>query len=247
MNWKTTAVLLAGLGVAHSAQAQIEISNHELEEKGIALTAEAGVDIKTGNTKTQGYRGRIELAQMFVGWRNDYHLEGDHKRDDGQVTDERYFASAQANRAFGEKTYGFGRGSYESDRFNGLDDATVLSVGAGYRIYDTETYFWNVEGGPGYSYNRAKDPKGNAIMRFSSKFWYQISDSSRFSQFVSVETGKSNTLSRSETALTANIVGSLAMKAAFLLTHQTKPSLNSDGSSKLHTDTRTTLTLLYTF
>ena len=71
---------------------------------------------------------------------------------------------------------------------------------------------------------------------------WQISDSARFTQLVSVEYGDTNTKTRSESAILAKINGSLQMKVAYNITH------NSDvADDKENTDTETSLTLVYSF
>ena len=143
--------------------------------------------------------------------------------------------------------YGFGRFSFEDDRFNGLDNSVTASGGLGYLIFDMPDYYWDVEAGPGYRYNAAEDEKGELIGRLASGLWYDLSPTSRFREQLSVEGGAENIISRSETSLTASIIGELAMKLSFVATHQTDPAYNSDGSQKKKLDTKTMLTLLYDF
>lgn len=238
--------LMAAAIIALPAMAA-PLTDDELRDKGYDGAAELGFNITTGNSKTSGYLMKLGLEQMFADWRNKYAFETSFKKDRDAVSEERYFASGQSNRSFSEVNYGFGRASYEDDRFNGLDNSVTASSGIGYLIFDTPDAYWDVEAGPGYRYNAAQDQKGEFIIRFASGAWYDFSQTSRFREQLSVEGGAENVITRSETSVTANIIGQLAMKVSFVATHQTSPALNSDGTEKKNLDTKTLLTLLYDF
>jgi putative salt-induced outer membrane protein YdiY len=63
-----------------------------------------------------------------------------------------------------------------------------------------------------------------------------------WSQFVSTEAGEENTKSRSETSLSANVFGSLAMKLSFILNHETDTAEDVAALS-----TETSVALVYQF
>ncbi len=237
---------LTALTMATAAGAA-SLSDDELRDRGYAGHVEAGFNKTSGNSNTRGYLLGLGLEQMFGDWRNKYAAETSFKKDSGNTSEERYFVSGQSNRSFTEVHYGFGRFSFEDDRFNGLDNSVTGSGGLGYLIFDMPDYYWDVEAGPGYRYNAAEDEKGELIGRLASGLWYDLSPTSRFREQLSVEGGAENIISRSETSLTASIIGELAMKLSFVATHQTDPAYNSDGSQKKKLDTKTMLTLLYDF
>ena len=88
----------------------------------------------------------------------------------------------------------------------------------------------------------AGEREGEVIALGKLDYNWQISDSARFTQLVSVEYGDTNTKTRSESAILAKINGSLQMKVAYNITH------NSDvADDKENTDTETSLTLVYSF
>ncbi|MFD2097125.1 YdiY family protein [Corallincola platygyrae] len=227
-----------------------ELTEEELIKRGFAGGVELGFNMTTGNTETTTYRSKIDVDHFLIGWRNNYVFETDYKEDDDEVKEERYFASAQGNRqwAFAINSYTFYRYSYENDRFNGMEDANTISVGYGQRVLETDSMFLDLEGGPGYRTNDAKDKNDEMIARVAGNYSWDISETSKFTQRLSSEIGEDNVVTRSETAITASIIGSLAMKASFTVTHQTAPTVDEEDDEELSkTDTRTAVTLLYSF
>lgn len=227
--------------------AAAELSDDELRSKGLAVAVELGFNKTTGNSDTRGYHAALAIDEMLGDWRNRFNFEHSFKKDSGNVSEERYFFSDQLNRHYSPTTYALGRAAYENDRFNGLENSVTASLGVGYLIFEAERYHWDIETGPGYRYNAAQDERSEAIVRLASSAWYDLSDTSRLRQQLSAEGGKENVISRSETSLTASIIGQLAMKLSFVATYQSKPANGSDGQPKQPRDSKTLLTLLYDF
>jgi putative salt-induced outer membrane protein len=80
------------------------------------------------------------------------------------------------------------------------------------------------------------------IVRGGLKYAWAISDNAEFRETVSVEAGDQNTSLESVTALSATLVGDLALVASYTVKHNTEvlPGLEK-------TDTYTALTLEYLF
>jgi len=111
--------------------------------------------------------------------------------------------------------------------------------------------YFDAEIGPGYKY--FEDPKkkdgtkgdtyDEAIVLGKVNFSWDITEYAKFTQTVGMEYGKTNTKTKSESALLTKINGSMQMKVGFNVTHN-----NSDvNSDKENTDIETTLTLVYNF
>ena len=89
---------------------------------------------------------------------------------------------------------------------------------------------------------QAARAESEAIAVAKLDYNWQISENARFTQLIAMEYGKTNTKTVSESALLTKINGSLQMKFAYNITH------NSDVSiDKENTDTETSLTLVYSF
>ncbi|WP_199527077.1 DUF481 domain-containing protein [Pseudoalteromonas sp. bablab_jr004] len=237
------------------------------ETKTWDVTSELGAIVTSGNTETTTLKGGIKVLHNLENWNNEYKLDGIYKEDEiendqgvkeTQRTNEKYSISAQGNYKLNEKhSHLFIYGSHVSDYFGAYRNESVISAGYGLRLIDRSDMWLNAEIGPGYKYFQYPDDStevddngdllagerdGEAIALGKVDYNWQISDSARFTQLVSVEYGDTNTKTRSESAILAKINGSLQMKVAYNITH------NSDvADDKENTDTETSLTLVYSF
>jgi putative salt-induced outer membrane protein YdiY len=237
------------------------------ETKTWDVTSELGAIVTSGNTETTTLKGGIKVLHNLENWNNEYKLDGIYKEDEiendqgvkeTQRTNEKYSISAQGNYKLNEKhSHLFIYGSHVSDYFGAYRNESVISAGYGLRLIDRSDMWLNAEIGPGYKYfqypddstevdengnSLAGEREGEAIALGKVDYNWQISDSARFTQLVSVEYGDTNTKTRSESAILAKINGSLQMKVAYNITY------NSDvADDKENTDTETSLTLVYSF
>ena len=237
------------------------------EQKTWDVTSEVGAIITSGNTSTTTLKGGIKAKHHLDNWNNEYKFDGIYKEDEiendagereKKRTNEKYSASAQGNYKLNEDhSHLFVYGSYDSDYFGAYRNETVLSIGYGLRLLNRDNMYLNAEIGPGikrFEYQEDSselDENGNSLAGQSESeeigvakldYNWQISDNARFTQLVAVEYGETNTKTVSESALLTKINGSLQMKFAYNITH------NSDVSDdKENTDTETSLTLVYSF
>jgi putative salt-induced outer membrane protein YdiY len=232
------------------------------ESKEWEVTSEVGAIITTGNTETTTLKGGIKAKHELESWSNEYKLSGIYKEDeivDGDTketrrTNEKYEASVQGNYKLNEKhSTLYASGSYSSDYFGAFRSEAVVSVGYGARFLKTPSMVLSAEIGPGYKYfehqasDDPTDPKagefeGEAIAVGKIDFNWKVSDNARFTQTVKMEYGKSNTKTVSETALMTKVNGSLQMKVAYNITHNSEVNMDKEN-----TDTETSLTMVYSF
>ncbi len=237
------------------------------ETKTWDVTSELGAIVTSGNTETTTLKGGIKVLHNLENWNNEYKLDGLYKEDEiendqgvkeTQRTNEKYSISAQGNYKLNEKhSHLFIYGSHVSDYFGAYRNESVISAGYGLRVIDRSDMWLNAEIGPGYKYfqypdnstevddngnSLAGEREGEVIALGKVDYNWQISDSARFTQLVSVEYGDTNTKTRSESAILAKINGSLQMKVAYNITHNSKVA-----DDKENTDTETSLTLVYSF
>ncbi|MCM2678902.1 DUF481 domain-containing protein [Echinimonas agarilytica] len=237
----SVAMVLSG-----PAQA-LDISDDDLKEKGLAAEVEGGLTLSTGNSETTNLRGRLAVDYFLEDWRHYTLVEGNSSQDDDKTSAERYFAGYKVDRDWSDVNYTYAGLSYENDRFNGFEDLVTVSAGYGHRFKFGDNMNLDTEIGPGYRWNNAGEGTDEWILRGSMKYLWEISDNSKFTENVSVNAGDENTISRSETSLTTTIIGELALKLSFTMTHQTNPEFNGDGTRKDKLDTTTAVTLLYRY
>lgn len=214
--------------------------------------AELGVLISSGNTDETIVNGRLGLAHEVEKWRSNGELSSKYSETENETTAEEYRASAETDYKFDERQYWFLRGAYEDDRFSGYDFESSLTTGYGNRVWQSgDRSFLDLSAGAGYRYNKldmvnaeGEDTEKEAIARLAGQFDYALSDNALFRQKLSTEVGldENNTITESETALQANVVGNLSMKAAYRVKHVSDPPAGSES-----TDKELSLSLLYGF
>jgi len=221
--------------------------------KGIA---ELGAVVTYGNTETQSLNGRLGVTNERDKWRHNVQLEtlkatSKDINDSDTTTAERYLVSGKSDYKFNKSGYGFGTVQYENDRFSGFDYRVTEAIGYGQRFIEKKTLLLDLELGPGARQSQPKgvDTNGNNldsdsefIVRAAGKLEWKLTDTTVFSEELTSDFGEQTTLTKSVTALAAQIVGNLAMKISLTL------KLNSDPPEGVQKDdAESALTLVYNF
>lgn len=230
-----------------------DTSTPEEAEKPFTMDGELGIIVTTGNTEASTFKGRINAHQELTQWSNDYVLEGFYKQDEvtideetvTQTTAQKIFFSGQGSyKLENPKHRLFAFGSYEDDRFSGFNHQATVAAGWAQELWKTNVSSFTYSIGPGYSLAEREtgESVNGMIVRGSLDYRWKISDTSTFRQTFSTEVGNENTKSKSESSVSAQINGSLALKVALILNHNTDVA---DDIEEL--DTQTSVTLVYNF
>ena len=217
-------------------------------------SAEVGIVRTTGNTETQNTSLKGDVIYEDGQWKYTGHGEafGASQEDDAGDTDvsaERYLLSGKADYKMSDLDYVFGLVQLQKDRFSGFEYEHVVSAGYGRKIIKEADMELDVEIGPGVRFFKvdediepSSEADEEALLRLAGKYWWAITDHSKFTQNLTVEIGEDLTTTTSVTGLQANINSSLAMKLTF--TAKNKNEVPADTEK---TDTETAVTLVYTF
>lgn len=221
-----------------------------------SLDGEVGVLAATGNTHATSLKAGISSEQETENWSNSYFAELLYKESevtaDGDTsrekTAQRFFGYAQFDYKLdhpGQRLFMYG--DYEDDAFNGYDHRASLAAGWSQRLWRNEESEFRYSIGPGYALIAAEpgtttSVNNGVILRASAEYRYRWTSGARLRQFVSTETGADNTKSRSETSISANLFGSLAMKLSVILNHETDAAENVEPLN-----TETSVALVYQF
>lgn len=242
-----TLLILSSMALAANAQ-------DADTQKDFTLDGELGVIITSGNTETTSLKGRLSSHHEMTNWSNDYVLEALYKQDEitndsdeqeTQTTAQKFFVSAQGNyKLENPENRLFAFASYEDDRFSSFNYQATIAGGWNSSLWDHDNSKFSYSIGPGYSFADTDEDKdvGGIIVRGAIDYQWMISETANFKQLLSTEVGSENTKSKSETALSAKINGSMSMKLSLILNHNTEVA---DDLKNL--DTETAVTLVYTF
>jgi putative salt-induced outer membrane protein YdiY len=214
--------------------------------------AELGALITSGNTEETKINGRFGFKYEVEKWRNTGELRSAFSETEDVTTTEKYRTTLESDYKFTDRQYWFVRGFHEDDRFSGFEFQSSLITGYGNRVWEVgETSFLDLSAGAGYRFNKLEEPGADgsrdddeAIVRIAGRYDQALSDNALFRQTLSVEMGldEETTTTESETSVQANIIGSLSMKAAYLVQHLSDPPGNAE-----RTDTEISVSLLYGF
>lgn len=231
--------------------------NGEEGKPRFTLDGEVGIINASGNTNTTTFKGALRSEHETRNWANSYSTEifyKESRRDDADgnevstVTAQRFFSYAQLDYKLmtpGQRTFMYG--DYENDRFNGYDYRASLAAGWSQRLWNEEDSSFRYSVGPGYAFVAPEEGtesniNSGFIVRASGEYHYEWHTGARLRQFMSAEVGADNVKTRSETALSASLFDSLAMKLAFNLAYETDPLKNAKGLN-----TETSVSIVYRF
>ncbi len=248
-------LLIAGLlvlntgAMAATASATDSAAANTALDKGWESTAELGIVVTSGNTKTSSTSGKFDTNKEVEKWRFNLHAETLSSSSDNVKSAEKYLASGQANYKFNKFDYMFGLLTYNKDLFSGYEYQSTIAAGYGRRILNNDTMTLDLEAGPGVRFSKVDtsiDPnaeaRSQAVLRTAAKYRWTISDNSKFSEDLTSEASHESSVTKSVTGLTAKVNSSLAMKVTVTLTRTTHVPVGTKEN-----DTETALTLVYSF
>lgn len=240
------------------------------KDKPLSVDAELGIISTSGNTEASSLKAKLDVKQDLTRFRNHFVAEAFYKKDqiesevdgetvqENQTTAEKYFVSGQTDFKLDSEHKGlFIFGSYEDDRFSGYEYQATVAAGFSDRLFNFENSHLDYSVGPGMSFSKTEEyindddvlveseSSETAVIRLSANYLLKLSDNAKFTQSLSsdasLESGK-NTKTKAESALTANLTQSFALKASYSITHNTHVP-----DDKKHADTQVALTFVYSY
>ncbi len=212
-------------------------------------SVELGYIRTTGNTENQTLAAKGDVVYEVDKWRHAGHAEGyGQQADDGTgqivVSAERYELSGQSDFKFSERDYFFALIKLMKDRFSGFEYEDNVSLGYGRKVIKQDNMELDLEIGPGARFFKVDNGKSEdeATLRLAAKYWWTITETSKFTQDLLADIGESFTASQSVTGIQANINETLALKFTYTIRNKDKVPLETKK-----TDTETAMTLVYTF
>lgn len=227
-------------------------------------SAELGFLYKTGNTKSVDVKAGFNLKYEKEKWRTTaafnilakkLEKEDTDGNEEFETTDNKWDILAQTNYTIGEegKNYLYGNLAHEQDKFSGFESQSSFSAGWGRNWYKTENSSFFADIGPGIKYDvtRATDTNPsendtNLIIQAQAIYTHKFNDHVSFKQFFvarqATESGE-NSVYKSETSVTAQLIDALQLKFALRIDYDTEV----DEAKYENTNTETSMTLIYNF
>jgi len=207
----------------------------------------------TGNTETTDVGGAIKLKKETDLWRHKFKGYVDYGKVSGLKNKQAWGLGYQIDRDLNDRTYVYGNADYYDDDFGAYQNGYFLGGGIGYKVILPDPIGWNVEVGPGYRSQKARDTvvagfpnvpgerQNDLALRGFSDFDYQFNENVSLYNDTEIIYSKSDTYIWNEVGITANLMGNLAARASYRIdNHSDVPA----GVKK--TDTTTRVGVVYT-
>lgn len=229
------ALLLAAPAMAAEEEAPVDAW---------AGKASLGYLATSGNTENTNLNSGFEIGYTTGNWQHIFDASAIHATEDRTTTAEAYAAGWKSERKLSDANFLYGRLGWRKDRFSGYDQQFSQTLGYGRRILKTERHRLNAEIGAGARQSDLADgtTESETIVTGGVYYKWQFSETAAFTQDVLVESGSENTYLQSKTALSARLIGDLALVASYTIKSNTEVPV---GTEK--TDTFTALSLEYAF
>ena len=214
------------------------------EESPWAGTATLGYLATSGNTDNSTLNAGFTVGYSVDDWTHSFAAAAISSAIGNATTAEAYEAGWKSERNLSEKSFLFGQLDWRKDRFSGFETQFSQTVGYGRRLIDSEVHKLNGEIGFGARQSELVDGtnENEGIIRAGLDYTWQLSETAAFTQVLTIESGQSNTYTESVTAISAQVVGNLALVASYTIKN------NSDVLPLIEeTDTFTAISLEYTF
>lgn len=207
--------------------------------------AELGLVATSGNTETQTISGKAKIENDRKKWHHAVSLETLSTESEDVTTAERFLVTGKTDYKISERSYAFGRLSYEDDRFSGYEYQTTGALGMGYRAITQETLSLDLEAGPGVRQSKidnANDSESETTLYLSGLLDWKLSETANFTEELTSEIGEDVTITKSITGLKSQVAGNLAMKITYTIKNTSEVPVGVED-----TDTETAVTLVYSF
>ena len=233
-----TLVMIAALAAPISLMAQDE------PESPWSGKASLGYLATSGNTENSTLNTGFEVGYKTGKWAHLFNAAAINASENEVTTSEAYDAGWKSERNLSDKDFLFGRLNWRKDLFGGYNTQFSQTVGYGRRLIDSDKHKLNAEVGAGARQSELQDgsKENETIFRAGMDYKWLFSETANFSQILLTEGGDKNTYIESVTAMSAQLVGNLALVASYTIKHNTDVPLLTEK-----TDTYTALSLEYVF
>lgn len=203
----------------------------------------------SGNAESTSVNGTFDVGYTAGRWKHELGLLALGAQIEGsgggtETTAERYSLGYQAKWDIRDFDYFYGGFNYDKDKVSSVEQSLSETIGYGRRLLKTPVQELNAEIGAGYRQQDFIDgtSDNSAIVRLAGDYLYNISETSSFTQTLSVEIGGDNTNTIAVSALNTKIRDALSLVLGFTINN------NSDVPAGFEkTDTFTSINLEYAF
>ena len=219
-------------------------AEEEKEKSPWSGSAKLGYLATTGNTENSSLNAGFNVAYTRGLWTHEALAASIYSEESGATTAEAYDLGWKSARNITDNDFIFGRLDWRKTRFGAFDTQFSQTLGYGRRLINIDKHSLNGELGVGARQSETQDGISidETIFRGALRYRWALSETSEFRQDLVVEAGEENVFSESVTAISARVVGGIALVASYTIRNNSDvPPLTKK------TDTFTALSLEYAF
>lgn len=209
-----------------------------------AAKASLGYLATSGNTENSTLNTAIEGSYSKGNWVHSARAFALNASENKLTTAEAYEFGWKSERKLGDHNFLYGRAHWRKDLFGAYATQFSQTLGYGRRIIDGKAHKLNAEVGAGARQSELQDTttESETIVTGGIYYKWQLTETAEFRQDLSVESGSENTYSESITAISAKLLGDLALVASYTIKHNSDVPPLTEKS-----DRYTALSLEYKF
>ena len=226
--------------------APLSLSAEDAEEEKSPWVGKAtlGYLATSGNTENSTLNTGFEVGYTSGKWAHLLTAAAISTSENEENTAEAYDLGWKSERKLTDQDFLYGRLQWRKDNFGAYDTQFSQTVGYGRRLIDNDKHKLNVELGLGARQSELQfgGDENETIYTVGGYYRWQFSETAEFRQDLKTESGSANTYTESVTAVSAKLMGDLALVASYTIKN------NSDVPPLTEkTDTFTALSLEYSF
>ena len=198
----------------------------------------------SGNSESSSLNSQFELGYTSGKWEHLADATAINAQESEQTTAEAYKLGLKSEYSFSEHNFLYGRMVWRKDLFSAYDQQFSQTVGYGRRLLDTTSHQLSADIGVGARQSELRDgtTENDLIARGGINYRWIITETASFSQDLTIESGDVNTYMESVSAITATLVGNLALVASYTIKNNSEVPAGTES-----TDTYTALSIEYAF
>jgi putative salt-induced outer membrane protein len=231
--------------IAINAISSLPLSAAQAEEKSPwGGKATLGYLATSGNTENSTLNTGFEVGYTSGNWAHLLKAAAITASENNVTTAEAYDLGWKSERKISDHDFLYGRLEWRKDNFGAYDTQFAQTVGYGRRLIENKQHKLNVELGVGARQSEFQlgGTENETIFTAGGYYKWQFSETAEFRQNLTIEAGSENTHTESVTALSAKLLGDLALVASYTIKN------NSDVPPLTEkTDTYSALSLEYAF
>ena len=214
------------------------------EESPWSGKATLGYLATSGNTENSTLNSGFEVGYASGKWEHLFNAAAITASENKVSTAEAYDLGWKSERKITDHDFLYGRLDWRKNEFGAFNTQFSQTLGYGRRLIENDEHKLNIELGFGARQSTLQfgGDENETIYTAAGYYRWQFSETAEFRQDLKVEAGKSNTYAESVTAISAKLLGDLALVASYTIRNNSDVPLLTEK-----TDTFTALSLEYVF